>query len=375
VILMNDFKLHAARLHDELQEALDRVLRSGWFILGQEVEAFEREFAAYVGASHAVGVGNGMDALQLGLMAWDIGPGAEVITTPNSAFATTLAILRVGATPVFVDIDERSYALDANQVAAAITEHTRAILPVHIYGRAAELEPLVALSQEHQLVLLNDACQAHGAHYRGQDVASYGHATAYSFYPTKNLGCFGDGGLIVCDDGRKADRLRALRDYGQAKRYLHVEAGLNSRLDELQAAVLRVKLRHLRAHTERRTAIAQRYLAALHDLPLILPVADQGAVWHLFVVRTPARDALADFLRARGVQSLVHYPMIIPRQPAMSCSRADPHASTPAAYQPGSLPVAERCAAEYLSLPINAELTDEQIETVCGAVRAYFGSA
>jgi len=364
VILMNDFKRHVELLHVELQEAMERVLQSGWFVLGKEVEAFEREFAAYVGAAHAVGVANGMDALQLGLMAWDIGPGDEVITTPNSAFASTLAILRVGAVPVFVDIDARHYALDASQVREAITPRTRAILPVHIYGRSAELEPLSQLAEEHGLMLLNDACQAHGASHRGRAIARFGDAAAYSFYPTKNLGCFGDGGMIVCDDPARYARLRRLRDYGQSKRYHHLEAGLNSRLDELQAAILRVKLRHLPAHTARRRAIAAQYIAGLAGLPLVLPEYDAEAVWHLFVVRSRARDALSEFLRERDVQSLVHYPVLIPEQPAM-----------PTPYVRGSLPVAERCAAEFLSLPIHAELTDEQVQRVCGAVREFFERA
>jgi dTDP-4-amino-4,6-dideoxygalactose transaminase len=210
-------------------------------------------------------------------------------------------------------------------------------------------------------MLLNDACQAHGARHRGRDIPSFGEATAYSFYPTKNLGCFGDGGMIVCHDAARATRLRSLRDYGQAKRYHHVERGLNSRLDELQAAVLRVKLAHLRTHTERRRAIAQQYIAGLAGLPVVLPAYDPEAVWHLFVLRTPERDALAKFLAGREVQSLVHYPVLIPEQQAM-----------PEPYVRGSLPVAERCAAEFLSLPIHAELTDAQVAHVCESVRAFF---
>jgi dTDP-4-amino-4,6-dideoxygalactose transaminase len=361
MIVMNDFKQHVALLRSELDEATSRVLESGWFILGKEVDALERELGAYLGVPHAIGVGNGMDALQVALMAWDIGPGDEVITTPNSAFATTLAILRVGATPVFVDIDERDYALDARKIEVALTKRTRALLPVHIYGRAADLDPMRALAQKHGLFLLNDACQAHGAKYRGQDVASLGDAAAYSFYPTKNLGCFGDGGMIVCTDADKAARMRRLRDYGQEKRYQHVEPGLNSRLDELQAAILRVKLRHLSHHTARRRAAASRYREKLSGLPLVLPDWDEGAVWHQFVVRTPKRDLLAEHLRGRDIQSLVHYPIIIPAQRAM-----------PMPYQRGTLAVAERCADEFLSLPIHAELTDAQVDEVCAGVRSFF---
>jgi len=364
VILMNDFKLHAARLEPALSEALTRVLHSGWYILGKEVEAFEREFAAYLGVAHAVGVGNGMDALQLGLMAWDIGPGDEVITTPNSAFASTLAILRVGATPVFVDLDERDYALDVRKIEAAITERTRALLPVHIYGRAADLTALEAIAQRRGLMLLNDACQAHGARHKGRDIASYGAASAYSFYPTKNLGCLGDGGMIVCADADKAVRLRGLRDYGQKQRYQHTEPGLNSRLDELQAAVLREKLKHLPAHTAHRRTIARRYVENLSGLPLVLPNYDDEAVWHLFVLRADKRDALSQFLREREIQSLVHYPVIIPEQPAMKRP-----------YTRGSLPIAERCAREFLSLPIHPELSLAEVDSVCAGVRAFFESA
>jgi dTDP-3-amino-3,4,6-trideoxy-alpha-D-glucose transaminase len=364
---MNDFKQHVARLEPALSEALTRVLHSGWYILGKEVEAFEREFAAFVGAAHAVGVGNGMDALQLGLMAWDIAPGDEVITTPNSAFASSLAILRVGAKPVFVDIDARDYALDVSLIERAITKRTRALLPVHIYGRAANLSALEAIAKKHGLFLLNDACQAHGAGHAGRDIASYGEASAYSFYPTKNLGCLGDGGMIVCADADKAARLRSLRDYGQKQRYHHVESGLNSRLDELQAAVLREKLKRLPEHTAHRRAIAARYLERLAGLPLTLPSYDAEAVFHLFVVRTEKRDALSAFLREREIQSLVHYPVLIPEQAAMVA------ASQP--YLPGSLPVAERCAREFLSLPIHPELTFAEVDTVCEAVRAFFERA
>jgi dTDP-4-amino-4,6-dideoxygalactose transaminase len=364
MILMNDFKRHAARFGSEIELALKRVIDSGWYILGKEVEAFEHEFAAYLGVPHAVGVGNGMDALQLALMAWNVGPGDEVITTPNSAFATALAIVRAGATPVFVDISERDYALDPSKLAAAITPRTRALMPVHIYGRAADLSALEELALKHGLLLFNDACQAHGAGHRGRDIASYGQASAYSFYPTKNLGALGDGGMVVCADAEKAAHLRMLRDYGQAKRYQHVAPGLNSRLDELQAAILRVKLAQLPAQTERRRSIARRYLEGLAGAGLILPEWDAEAVWHLFVVRTPRRDALSTFLRERGVQSLVHYPVIIPEQPAL----ARP-------YTRGSLPVAEHCASEFLSLPIDPELSDAEVDTVSRAVHAFFESA
>jgi dTDP-4-amino-4,6-dideoxygalactose transaminase len=362
---MNDFRRQVASMRAEIDEAVARVLSSGWFILGEEVAAFERAFAAFVGVAHAVGVGNGMDAIQLGLMAHDIGPGDEVITTPNSAFATALAVVRTGARPVFVDIDPDSYTLDARQVEAAITPRTRALLPVHLYGQAAELDALEEIATRHRLVLIGDAAQAHGARFANRDVATFGRATAYSFYPTKNLGAFGDGGAVVTNDAQLAARLRTLRDYGQTHRYHHTENGLNSRLDELHAAILRVKLQHLPAHNARRRAIAARYHAQLSGLPLALPREKPygQSVWHLFVIRTPRRDMLSAFLKARGIATLVHYPVILPHQAALK----------PLDVR-GGWPVAERSAAEFLSLPIFPELLDEEVDRVAAGVREFFAA-
>ncbi len=355
---MNDFVRQVASMRRDLDEAFARVLDSGWFILGKEVEAFEREMADHAGVAHAVGVGNGMDAIELALRACGIGPGDEVITTTNSAFATALAIIRAGATPVFADIDAETYSIDPGQVEALITPRTRALLPVHIYGQAADLTALGDIANRHGLRLIGDAAQAHGASHRGADVATFGTATCYSFYPTKNLGAFGDGGMVVTNDAALADRVRRLRNYGQTNRYEHAELGLNSRLDELHAALLRVKLRHLSAHTARRRAIASRYREQLAGLPLQLPIEKHGgSVWHLFVVRTPRRDALAQHLRERGVITHVHYPIILPKQPALALA--------------GSWPVAERCALEYLSLPIFPELTDAEVDDVCAAIREF----
>ena len=363
MIVMNDFRRQVAALRPELDRAIARVLESGWYILGEEVRAFEAELAAHVGAAHAVGVGNGMDAIELALRALDVGPGDEVITTPLSAFATALAIVRAGARPVFVDIDEESYALDPARVEAAITPRSRAIVPVHLYGQAADLEALGELARRRGLLLVGDAAQAHGATFGGRDVGGFGEAVAYSFYPTKNLGAFGDGGAVVTNDAARAARLRTLRDYGQAERYRHVERGLNSRLDELQAAILRVKLAGLSAQNRRRRALAERYRAALAGLPLVLPVEKPygRSVYHLFVVRCARRDALQRSLRERGVQTLVHYPVLLPHQPALQ-----PLGIT------GSWPVAERCAAELLSLPIYPELTDDEVDQVAAAAQDFF---
>lgn len=345
----------------ELDDAYARVMDSGWYILGREVEAFEREMAAFVGVTHAVGVGNGMDAIELALRAAGIGAGHEVITTPNSAFATALAVVKCGATPIFVDIDPETYSIDPALVERSITSRTRALLPVHIYGQAADLDPLADIARRHELVLIGDAAQAHAATYRGKDVGRYGLASCYSFYPTKNLGAVGDGGMVVTDDPTIAARIRELRNYGQANRYEHVVIGTNSRLDELQAALLRVKLRYLSQQTERRRAIAERYRAQLAGVPVVLPIERNygTSAWHLFVVRTSRRDELAAFLAARGIATLVHYPRLLPHQPALG--------------SPGAWPVAERCASEFLSLPIFAELADEEIDAVCTAVRTFFG--
>jgi len=361
---MNDFQLQVVRLRPRLDEAVARVLESGWFILGKEVEAFEHEFAAFVGAGEAVAVANGMEALQLALHGWGIGPGDEVVTTPLSAFATTLAILNVGATPVFVDIDPDTGNMDASLVARTLTRRTKALLPVHLYGQSADLQPLLDLAGAHDLVLIGDAAQAHGTRYRGKDVGAYGDAVAYSFYPTKNLGALGDGGAVVCTDPERARRLRCTRNYGQAQRYQHTEQGLNSRLDEIQAAILRVKLPLLGQQNQRRRQIATYYRQKLQGLPIALPVEREYGehVYHLFVVRTPLRDALAAFLRDRGILTLVHYPIVIPLQPAMA--KFD--------YRPGACPVAERWAAECLSLPIYPELTHDQVEEVCAAIRGFF---
>jgi dTDP-4-amino-4,6-dideoxygalactose transaminase len=293
-----------------------------------------------------------------------IGPGDEVITTPNSAFATALAVVRAGATPVFVDIEDRTCAMDASKVEAAVTPKTKALLPVHIYGQACDLDPLLDIAKRRGLWLVNDAAQAHGAKYKGQDVATYGDATCFSFYPTKNLGAFGDGGAVTFPDETHTAKARSLRDYGQSKKYLHTELGLNSRLDELHAAMLRAMLKHLPAHTERRVAIARRYRERLSGAPVTL-LEDRGAgtsVHHLFVVRTPKRDLLMAHLKERGIQSAVHYPTVLPLQPALASL----------GNKPGAFPVAERAAAEYLSLPIHPVLADAEVDAVATAVHEFF---
>jgi dTDP-4-amino-4,6-dideoxygalactose transaminase len=358
-----DFRAHVAAHRRELDEAVARVLDSGWFILGPEGTAFERELAAALGARDAVAVGNGTDALSLALRALGVGAGDEVVTTSISAAFTGLAVLQAGARPVFVDVDSRTLNLDPARLADALTPRTKAIVPVHLYGHPAEMTPILALARERGIAVLEDACQAHGALHEGRSVGTLAGERgigALSFYPTKNLGALGDGGAILVNDPDLAARLRQLRNGGQGDRYRHEIPGVNSRLDELQAALLRVGLRHLCGWTERRRTLAAYYTRALEgtgvELPREQPYA--RAVFHLFVVRHKHRDALAAALRARGVGTLIHYPIPLHLQPAFASLGG----------KPGDLPVAEKAAAEVLSLPLYPELTDEQAHLVAAAV-------
>ena len=345
--------------------AIDRVIARGWFILGPEVEAFESEFAAAMGAKYSVGVGTGTDAIALILRALGIGRGDEVITAPLSAAYSALAVMMAGARPVFADIDPERLTLDPEQTARAVGPRTRAILPVHLYGQPADMAGIEAVAARHHLAVVEDCCQAHLATAGGRPVGTIGTAGAFSFYPTKNLGALGDGGAIVTGDRALADRLRRLRNGGQTDRYHHVEPGINSRLDELQAAVLRARLPFLRRWTARRRALAARYRAALAgaapagpdriDVP---PEKDAGHVYHLFVVRVGrGRDELQACLASSGVETLIHYPVAIPRQPAL------------AGEHPAACPIAERVCDEILSLPLHPALTDEDVDAVAAAVR------
>lgn len=358
-----DLKRQYAALKPEVDAAIADVLERGAFILGAEVAAFEREFATYCGVSHAVGVGSGTEALHLALRACDIGPGDEVITVAHTAVATVAAIELTGARPVLVDIESRRATLNPAQLEAAITPRTRAVIPVHLYGCPAELAPILEVARRYHLRVVEDCAQAHGAVYKGQRVGSWGDLAAFSFYPTKNLGAYGDGGAIVTDDPTLSERLRLLREYGWAERYVSHSKGLNSRLDELQAAILRVKLRHLDVWNARRRALAQQYTTLLRDSGLQLPFEppDGAHVYHLYVVRTPQREALRAFLSERGIGTLIHYPVPVHLQPAY----AD------LGYRPGSLPETEAAAAQVLSLPLYPELREDEIEAVCNAIRAF----
>jgi dTDP-3-amino-3,4,6-trideoxy-alpha-D-glucose transaminase len=358
-----DLRAINVRHADAYAAALQRVLGSGRVLLGEETDAFEHEFARHCGAAHAVGVSNGLDALHLTLRAWGIGPGDEVIVPSNTFIATWLAVTHAGAKPVPAEPDATTHNLDPQRVADAIGPRTRAIIAVHLYGRPAPMEALRGVARRHGLHLLEDAAQAHGAAWRGRRCGSLADAAAFSFYPGKNLGALGDGGAVTTDDAALAQRLRLLRNYGSALKYVHEQPGFNSRLDELQAAFLRERLRVLDADNAHRARIAQRWIDALRATPgLALPLpddADAHSSWHLFVVRHAQRDALAQALAQRGVATLVHYPTPPHRQRAYANSAA-------AAL---SLPIAERLACEVLSLPISPVLGDEDATRVGLAVR------
>ena len=352
-----DFAAQREALGPELGSAIDRVLGAGRFILGPEVEAVEVEFAAYCGTDHCIGTGSGTDALRLVLEASGIGPGAEVVTVAHTAVPTAFAIARAGATPVFVDVDPETHTMDPEAAARAIGPATRALLPVHLYGQCADMAPLRALADEHGLLLVEDACQAHGARYGGRRAGSLGDAAAFSFYPTKNLGASGDGGAVTTADPELAERIRRARHHGLTEGYVHHGPAGNSRLDELQAAILRVKLRHLDAWNERRRQLAAAYGEALREGPVVTPTAsDRGEhVFHQYVVRTPRRDPLLEHLRANGVDAAVHYPVPAHRQPPYRGLEL-------------TLPVTEAYADEVLSLPLYPELREDQVAHVAALV-------
>ena len=355
----------SAAMHEDaaaVRAAVDRVLSSGWFILGPEVDAFEHEFAAAAGAGHAVGVGTGTDAIALALRALGIGPGDEVITTPLSAAYTALAIVMAGAQPVFADIDASRLTIDPQAIEAAITPRTRAIVPVHLYGQAADMTAIARIAEVHSLAVVEDCCQAHLATCSGKPVGTIGAAGAFSFYPTKNLAALGDGGAVVTNDAAIADRIKRLRNGGQTDRYHHQEAGVNSRLDELQAAILRARLPFLPRWTSRRRELAAAYRRLLAEAPVAVPAEhDRGHVYHLFPVLAPRGDraALQQHLAAAGVDTLVHYPVPINRQPAF--------ANLPAA----ACRCADDVSARVLSLPIHPALDGSAVAAIAAAVQQW----
>ena len=342
---------------DDVRAAIERVIARGWFVLGPELEAFEAEFAAASGAAHAVGVGTGTDALALSLMALGIGAGDEVITSPLSAAYSALAIMMAGARPVFADIDPERLTIAPELAERAITGKTRAILPVHLYGQPADMPALAEIAARRGLLLIEDCCQAHLATSAGRPVGTWGAAGAFSFYPTKNLGALGDAGAIVTNDAELAARLRRLRNGGQTSRYHHAEFGVNSRLDEMQAAILRARLARLAGWTGTRRTLAARYRERLAHAAVRVPrECDAGHVYHLFPVLSQERDALQARLAGAGIEALIHYPVAIPDQQAL------------ASAEPAACPVASRVAGEVLSLPLHPGMTVADVDTAAGAL-------
>ena len=354
---------HAVR--EEIDSALHRVLQSGWYILGQEVRAFEQEFADYCGVGHAVGCASGTEALALALMAHGVGPGDEVVTVAHTAVPTVSAITMAGATPVFVDVDE-TFLMDVDRIERVIGERTSVIMPVHLYGQMADMDRVIAIAEKHNLHVIEDASQAHGAEYQGRCAGSWGSLGCFSFYPTKNLGCYGDGGAVVTDDKSLYDRLIMLRNYGQEKRYYHTIKGLNSRLDELQAALLRVKLGYLDQWNDHRRKAAAWYADALGDV-CVCPdeKPDARHIYHLYVIRSQDRDGLRTFLEEEGITSLMHYPVPVHLQVAYK----------ELGYKEGDLPVTERMANEILSLPMHPAVTERGVAYVSQKIREFHETA
>jgi dTDP-4-amino-4,6-dideoxygalactose transaminase len=352
-----DLKPQYLELKDEFDAAYRRVAESGWFILGPEVERFESEFAAYCGARHCVGVSNGLDALHLIVRALGIGPGDEVLVPANTYIATWLAVSMAGATPVPLEPDEKTYNLDPNRIEDEISKRTRAIMAVHLYGQPADMDTINEIAALHALTVIEDAAQAHGARYKGRRVGALGSAAAFSFYPGKNLGAWGDAGAVVTNDEDLAGRVRVLRNYGSQAKYYNEVKGFNSRLDELQAAVLRIKLAKLDEWNQRRERVAQQYLTLLEGVSdLTLPLVPSWAdpVWHLFVVRHPQRDLLQEYLKHQGVGTLIHYPL----PPHLQKAYAE------LGYQAGRFPISEQMANTVLSLPMSSHLSESNIRQV-----------
>ncbi len=364
MILMNDFNAEPDELRTAELIAVQRVLESGWYVLGKELKTFEQAWAKRCDVAYAIGVGNGMDAIEIGLRGLNIGPGDEVITTPMTAFATILAIIRAGAVPVLADIDPDTALLDSASVERCIGKKTKAVLLVHLYGQIRDMESWAVLCQKHGIALLEDCAQSHLAEWSGKVAGTYGAFGAYSFYPTKNLGALGDGGALICKEDGLAQRSAELRNYGQSERYHHPVLGLNSRLDEIQAALLLARLNWLNEFTERRRRLAKMYHAGINNAAVRLlapPAQEKSHVYHLFVVLTQERDRLARYLTECGIQTFVHYPVPIHFQvPTKELQR-----------DPSGLRVAEQHAAQCLSIPCHPQMSDNQIAVVIDSINAF----
>ena len=356
-----DLKREYAEIREEIHNAIQKVLEKQWFILGEELEKFEKEFSSYVGTKYGIGVNSGSDALFLAIRALGIGKGAEVITVSYTFISTVDAIVRNGAKPVFVDIDPETYTIDISQIEDKITEKTKAIIPVHIYGHPAHMNPITELSEKHELFIIEDVCQAHGAKYKGERLGSIGEVGCFSFYPAKNLGAYGDGGMIVANNEELAEKLKMMRNYGQSKKYYHDFVGVSSRLSEIQAAILRVKLKHLDERNERRRKVAQLYDELLEGSGLITPVQKEYAkhVYHLYVIRHTDRDGLKEYLKKNEIQTLIHYPIPVHKQKAY----------TDLGFT-AELPETEKICNEILSLPMHPWLKKDEINLIANVIKS-----
>lgn len=358
-----DLKIQYAPLKDEILSGISKVFDGMWLFLGENVQTFEKDFASFCGVEHGIGVSEGTTALHLLLRAMDIGPGDEVITVSHTFIATAEAIMLAGARPVFVDIDPETCLMDVSQIESKITPNTRAILPVHLYGQTVDMDPLMEIAKKHNLFVIEDACQAHGAEYKGRKAGSIGDGGAFSFYFSKNLGAYGEGGFVTTKNPNIADKVRKLRDHGSGIRYHHDMIGFNARLDEIQAVVLRAKLPHLAEWNSLRQKHADKYNELLQDLPLKTPtvLTHNKHVYHLYVIKVANRDELQAYLKEQDIFTGIHYPVPIHLQKAV----------TDLGYKEGSLPVTEQVTSEILSLPMYAELTDDQIEYVVTKISEF----
>jgi len=361
-----DLKAQYQSIKGDIEPVVLDVMQRAAFVLGKEVKDLEEAFALYCQVSYAVGVDSGYSALELILRAYDIGPGDEVITTPNTFIATALAISTCGAKPVFVDVDPKTFNLDPTKLEDAITPSTRAVLPVHLYGQPADMDPINEIASRHDLLVIEDACQAHGARYKGRPTGSLGHAAAFSFYPGKNLGAYGDGGMVVTFDEEVAEKIRVFRHVGQSGKNVHSVKGYNHRLDNLQAAVVLTKLPYLDSWNDSRRRAATHYHSLLKDLPIEIPQVMDSVehVFHLYVIRTEKRDELDRYLNERGIDTGIHYPTPIHLQPAYK----------ELGHQPGDFPVSEAFANEILSLPMYPELSEEQIKHIVDVMKEFASS-
>lgn len=363
MILFGDLKKQYLPIKNEINKAINRVLNSGWFVLGKEVEDFEKKFAKYSGAKYCVGVANGLEALQISLMSLGIENGDEVITTPLTAMATSLAITQAGAKPIFVDIDPLTYNIDASKIEQAISKKTKAILPVHLYGQMAEMDKIMKIARKHKLSVVEDCAQATGASFKNKKAGTYGNIGAFSFYPSKNLGAYGDAGCVITNNKKLAEKIKALRDYGQLGKYNHVYQGLNSRLDEIQAAILRVKLKYLDRWNKKRRELANIYNKCLVESGAVLPLEqkDNYHIYHLYVIKTKNRDELQKYLLKQGIQTAWHYPKLIYQQLA--------YKSTGLVKE--NCQIAKKCIKKIISLPIYPELSEKEIKYICKKINEF----